>query len=126
MGFFRKKEAKPPGPDYSHVDTREKAERLVERGKLVALLLLPEQFGGDWRAENIVFVPPFAADLKTRVDENIIIPLAIEGKVTRYRAEPEHAGRSMVPIAVKLVASDPADFTYNMAIWGDALGRESP
>jgi hypothetical protein len=124
MSWFSKK-GKSPGPDYSTVDTREKAQRLVDRGELVKLLLLPEQFGGDGRAENVTYVPPFAAELKIEADKNIILPLASEGKVTRYRAEPEYSGRSMVPIAVKLLAYDPSDFTYDIAIWGEALDRKT-
>ncbi len=119
------KTGEPPGPDYSAVDTREKAQHLVDRGELVKLLLLPEQFGGDGRAENVAYVPPFAAELKIDTDTNIILPLALEGKVTRYAAKPEYSGRSIVPIAVKLLAYDPADFTYNIAIWGEALDRKT-
>lgn len=114
---------RPPGPDYSSVDSREKALALVARGELVAMLLLPEELGGDRRLENTVYVPPFAAELKSSTDNNIIFPLVSEGKITRYSAEPEHVGQSFVPIAVKLLASDPANFTYNLAIWGEALTR---
>jgi hypothetical protein len=122
MDWFGKK-AKPAGPDYSHVDSLEKARRLASRGELVALLLLPEAFGGEARSENIVYVPPFAAELKADADENVILPLAAEGKITKYRADPEYAGKSFVPIALKLLAYDPSDFTYDIAIWGEALGR---
>jgi hypothetical protein len=112
------------GPDFSAVDSREQAQRLVERGELVPLMLLSERFGGNPTAENIVFVPPFAAEMKAETDETIVMPLVADGKVTRYRAEPEYSGRSFVPIAIKIVASDPADFTCDLAIWGDALSRE--
>lgn len=122
--FFRKK--KVTGPDYLAVDSREKALALVARGELVAMLLLPEAFGGEVRTENTVYVPPFVAELKSEADRNIILPLAAEGKISRYRAEPEYAGRSVVPIAVRLVGFDPANFTYDIAIWGDALGRATP
>ncbi len=87
------------------------------------MLLLPQEFGGDRRAENTVYVPPFAAELKSSTDNNIIFPLVSEGQITRYRAEPEYAGRSLVPIAVRLLASDPASFSYDLAIWGEALDR---
>ena len=117
------KNEKPPGTDYSLVDSLEKVQRLADRGELVALLLLPEAFGGEARRENTVYVPPFVAELKASADENVILPLAAEGKVTKYRADPEYAGKSFVPIALKLFAYDPSDFTYDIAIWGEALGR---
>jgi hypothetical protein len=85
------------------------------------MLLFPEQFGGEHRVENLVYVPPFVAELKSRTDNNIVLPLAEEGKTRRYNVTPEYAGRSMVPISIKLVGSDPGNFTYEIAIWGDAL-----
>jgi len=122
MDWFRK-EKSPPGPDFSHIDSREKAERLVETGELVALLMLPEEFGGDGRPENVVFVPQFVADLRESAHENIIRPLVAEGKVTQYSVEPEYAGKCFIPIALKLKAYNPAEFTYEIRIWGEALGR---
>ena len=111
------------GPDYSMVDSRQKALARAVRGDLVPLQLLPAIFGGDDSAENLVFVPSFAADLKNRTDENVIAPLAREGKFTRYRATPEYWGNSFVPIAIRIVAEDPGSFAYDLAIWGEALER---
>ncbi len=125
MGWFRSKGVSPQGPDYSQIDSNEKLQRLVGTGELVACLLLPESFGGQLVRENTIYVPPFAAELKRDADQNIILPLAAEGKVKRYAAEPEYSGTSFVPIAIKLIASEPVDFSYKLAIWGDALGRES-
>lgn len=119
--FFRKK--KPTGPDYAGVDSPEKVQALVARGELVAMLLLPEAFGGENRPENLVHVPPFVVHLKSETDQNLIVPLANDGKITRYRAEPQYVGRSRVPIAIRLVGYDPANFTYDIAIWGEALTR---
>ncbi|MCP5395429.1 MAG: hypothetical protein H6918_01625 [Sphingomonadaceae bacterium] len=119
MSWFAKK--KTNGPDYSSVTSRDKVARLVDKGQLVPMLLLPEMFGGDASEANLVFVPPFAADLKKRADENIIRRLAAEGKITRYNAEPIYCGRSFVPVAVTVQAFDPGDFTETIRIWGEAL-----
>jgi hypothetical protein len=108
------------------LDSNDKVQGLVARGELVPVLLLPEIFGGQAEPANTVYVPPFAAELKREADQNIIAPLAAEGKIKSYIAEPEYSGRSFVPIAIQLIASDPADFTYDIAIWGEALGRDSP
>lgn len=87
------------------------------------MLLLPEIFGGDDDPVNIVFVPPFAAHLKQRADEDIIQPMAEQGKITRYNAAPSYSGNSFVPIAVTVEASDPGEFTQTIGIWGDGLTR---
>lgn len=122
MGWFTKsKQAR--GPDYSAVTSREDAVRLVATGELVPMLLLPEMFGGDSGPANIVFVPPFAAELKRRTDETIVRPLAADGKVTRYEAVPRYSGKSFVPVSVTVRAFDPGDFSETIAIWGEALSE---
>jgi len=113
----------PVGPDWSHVDSPEKAKALVEEGVLVELLLLPEEFGGPRVPENIVYVPPFVEEMKYRTDMNIIRPLIMDGVATEYTATPEHVGPCMVPIAIRVEATEPGQFACNLAIWGAALGR---
>ena len=98
-----------------------KAMRLAKKGELVPILLLPEIFGGDNLEANVVFVPSFAADLKNSADENIVKPLAAEGRITRYRAEPVYSGKSFVPVALSIHAHDPSDFHHRIAIWGEGL-----
>lgn len=88
-----KEEEAASRPDYSEVNTNEKVQRLVASGELVPLLLLPEAFGGTPIRENTTYVPPYAAELKRDFDQNVIMPLAAERKVTHYRADPEYAGR---------------------------------
>jgi hypothetical protein len=122
MGWFGRKK-KPNGPDYSAVVSAEMATRLAERGELVPVFLLPEMFGGDASAVNVVFVPPFAAELKNRADENIIRPLATEGKVTRYNAEPTYSGKSFVPVSITVHAYDPGEFQQTIRIWGEGLAE---
>lgn len=121
MGWLGRK--KPKGPDYSAVTSREEAVRLAGRGELVPMLLLPEMFGGDDGPGNVVFVPPFAAELKRQADENVIRPLAAEGRITRYNAEPSYSGRSFVPVAVTVRAEDPGAFSQTIAIWGEGLAE---
>jgi hypothetical protein len=77
--------------------------------------------GGDARPENIVFVPPFVAEIKMRTDGHIIRPLAADGAITRYEAEPAYSGSCLVPIILKVRAYDPGDFTHTIKIWGEGL-----
>ena len=125
FGFFKKKKGPPPrGPDFSDVDSQAKAAALFRRGELEKLLLLPELFGGEDIPDNTIYVPVGVAAVKAGIDENVIGPLAAEGKVTRYTAEPEYQGTCFIPIAITITASDPGEFTTTINIWGDALGRE--
>ncbi|MFI0472207.1 hypothetical protein ACGLWX_05715 [Halomonas sp. HMF6819] len=122
FGWFKKN---TKGPDYSGVDSREKAEALVQKGELQKLLLLPAEFGGEDVPPNVVYVPAFAVELKANTDQNIILPLAQEDTITRYNAAPEYEGKSFIPAAINIEASEPGSFTYRVAIWGKALDESS-
>jgi hypothetical protein len=124
FGWFRKKPAALNSPDFSGIDSREKAEELFIRGDLEKLSLMPLEFGGADNALNTLYVPIGVAAIKSGIDNNVIGPLASEGKVTKYRAMAEYQGKSCIPIAIKIVASDPGEFTTTITIWGDALARK--
>ena len=113
------------GPDFADVDIK-RAQALAKQGALVPLLLLPVEFGGKNIPQNVVYVPPFAFGEKRRIDLEIVAKLAKEGRVTQYEAIPEYQGASAVPIAIRVRASQPGDFTAQIIIWGDALKREQP
>jgi hypothetical protein len=110
-----------PGPDFSHVDSLEKAEQLVSRGELTRLHLFPPEFGGVDDPRNLVFVPPFVVDLKHGIDTNVIRPLIEQGQVGSYEATPQYEGASFVPSAIEIRASDPEEFRTSLKIWGEAL-----
>lgn len=117
----------PPGPDYAWIDSREKAEALVESGELVALLMAPEDFGGEPRPENIVYAPQFAAEMKESIEQDVIRPIVLSGKVVEYSVTPEYAGGCFVPIALRLMFHDSVDAKYyEIRIWGEALRRPQP
>jgi hypothetical protein len=63
------------------------------------------------------------ADLKHDFDHNIVIPQAAEGRVTRYSAQPEYQGRSIVPVAIQVAATEPAELVHDIAIRGTGLNR---
>ncbi len=112
------------GPDFSNITSQAQAAELARDGQLEALLLLPAVFGGrDDIPENVVYVPVGLGEVKRGIDENVIAPLVREGKVTRYSATPEYTGKSFIPIAITITASEPGSFTTTIAIWGEALTR---
>lgn len=129
MLFWKRKpkEPGPPahGPDFSQVDSHEKAIALVEAGELEPLYLMPPEFGGPDAPQNIVYVPMGIADVKRGTDLNIIAPLVESGDVQHYSAVPEYRGGSFIPMAIKIEASDPKQFEVEIKIWGEALDRES-
>jgi len=112
------------GPDFSGVTSEKQAEELARAGKLERLLLLPAIFGGrDDVPANYVYVPVGLAEVKQRIDENIIAPLVRDGQVTKYAATPEYSGSSTIPIAITVTASVPGSFTTTIAVWGEGLTR---
>jgi len=125
FGWLKKKPPPPMGPDFSSIDSREKAEALLRRGELETLYLMPLELGGADIPPNVVYVPLGVAELKAGVDNNVIGPLVEEGTLTSYTATPEYQGRSFIPIAIRIVASDPGHFSTTINIWGEALTRET-
>lgn len=118
------KSSEPNGPDFSMVDSRAKAEELFRRGELEKLFLMPLEFGGQDVPLNFLYVPVGVAAIKSGIDNNVIGPLAAEGKINHYKAVPEYQGKSFIPIAVTITASDPGHFTTTINIWGEALTRK--
>ena len=127
FGFFKRKpkqQAAPNGPDFSEVDSAQKAEGLFRAGQLEKLFLMPLAFGGEDVPQNVLYVPIGVAGVKDGIDENVIGPLAQEGKISQYKAEAEYQGNSFIPIAVKITAWEPSQFTTTINIWGEALSRD--
>lgn len=114
---------KPNGPDFSRIDSQDKAEELFRRGDLEKLFLMPLEFGGEDIPVNTVYVPVGIAAIKAGTDNDIIGPLVANGRVSKYTAKPEYQGTSFVPIAIQIRASEPGLFESTIAIWGEALHR---
>ena len=129
MPFWKRKPKLPGppkhGPDFSAVDSREKAMAMVEAGTLETLWLMPPEYGGVDDPRNILYVPKGIAEVKRRTDLNIIAPLIQSGDVQYYEATPEYRGNSFVPMALDISATDPKKFRTQIAIWGEALDRKS-
>ena len=120
MGLFDRFKKKPEvPPDFSGVDSREKAEELARKGVLCPLYLMPLRFGGsESLLENSVLATPAAVEWKDRFDDQVEKLLA-QGKVNGYSCEPQYRDKSFVPCAVKVTARrDGADvLTETIHIW---------
>src|SRR5687767_9585736 len=121
FGWFKKKSAPRSGPDFSAIDSREKAEALFRRGDLEKLFLIPLEFCGVDNPLNTLYVPVGVARIKADIDNNLIGPMAADGTITKYTAAPEYQGKSCIPVAIKIVASEPGEFSSTIKIWGTAL-----
>lgn len=124
FGWFKKKERPTNGPDFSDVDSLAKADRLYQQGKLEKLFLMPPEFGGEDHPLNTLYVPIGFAAVKSRIDLNTIAELIEAGQVTEYTASPQYQGKSFIPIAIEIIASNPGSFTATINMWGDALTRD--
>lgn len=104
------------GPNFSDIDSHEKAENLYNQGELAKLYLLPLEFGGMDAPMNIVYVPEFVNMLKKRFDI-MIEELLQEGKQLSYNASPEYKGKSFIPSKLNISVSGDAEFIETIQIW---------
>ena len=93
-------------PDFSAVDSLEKAQALVNDGKLERLYLFPLEFGGKDIPQNVLYVPIGFAAMKQRID-SMVRDLVNQGQVSTYAAHPEYKGNSFVPSKIKITAVHP-------------------
>jgi hypothetical protein len=109
------------GPDFSHIDSKEKAEEFVRKGVLEKCFLLPLEFGGKDIDQNTVYVPLGFAKVKSDIDKNIIAPLVMDKSISQYEAFPNYQGSSFVPMSIQINASNPGSFSTKINIWGEAI-----
>ena len=103
-------------PDFSEIDSQEKAEAAAKTGTLVPVHLMPLRFGGVDGVENIVYAPPITVELKERNDD-MVQDLLEQGKVASYSAIPQYKGNSFVPSSIVIKASGESVFEYTINIW---------
>lgn len=106
------------GPDFESVDSLKKAERLHRSGQLERLFLMPLKYGGEDIPPNVVYVPVGIASIKDGIDVNVVGPLLEAGKVAHYSASPEYQGKSFIPTAINIQASEPESFATRIHVWG--------
>lgn len=137
FGWFKKKAATdareaatPPESsvrpnDFSHITSRELAEAAWQSGQLQKLLLMPAEFGGEDVEVNVLYLPGVAADAKRTVDLQQVLPLAQQGRISRYEARPQYFGDSFVPSLLTIDACDPGRFTAEVRVWGSVAERHA-
>lgn len=119
--FKRKRRRREePRPDFSSVDSLEKAMQLSDEGTLEPLQLVPLEFGGTDVPINVVYVPVGVVKIKQQIDEKMIGDLIAKGAVSQYEVKPDYNGTSVVPTALTVRAWNPGEFSTRIRIWGDA------
>lgn len=117
LNWFKKKPQPPKnGPDYSEVDSLDKARALYQSGEFARIWLCPLEFGGQDSELNSLYVPRAASDLKDRFDA-LVSQLLDQGKVETYHVVPEYRGKSFVPSALLLEAKGEGGITERIEIW---------
>ncbi len=106
-------------PDFSLVDSREKAISLMQQGKLEKLYLFPPEFGGPDVPENTTYVPLGLVQAKTQFDSTVA-KLVKEGTVSQYSAVPEYKGDSFIPARIIIRAWHPersGEVNCTLEVW---------
>ena len=120
MGSTQGSPPEPPAtPDYSHVTTKEDAQKLVKEGKLFKILLFPEEFGGEDNPLNTVYVPAGIPEIKDQLT-GTLIKYYNEELIDSLTVTPEYKGNSIVPSKIKMVAkhaTKTGTFAPSIDIW---------
>lgn len=103
-------------PDYSNIDSHEKAQQLCARKELVKLHLMPLDWGGEDVALNIIYVPEFVLEQKVRID-GMIEELLVAGYNLHYAASPEYKGRSLIASKLVITVSGDRQLEATIEIW---------
>jgi len=104
------------GPDYSEIDSNQKAVDLFNKGELTKIYLMPIEFGGIESPMNSLYVPEFTKMFKQRFDK-MIEKLLVDGKKLSYSAEPEYKGKSFIPSKLKISVTGDSEFNETINIW---------
>jgi hypothetical protein len=102
--------------DYSQIDSQEKAQALCAQKELVKLHLMPLDWGGADVALNIIYVPEFVLEAKSRLD-GMIEELLEAGHNLRYSASPEYKGNSFIASKLIIKVSGDREMEATIEIW---------
>ncbi len=107
------------GLDFSHIDSKEKAIALSEKGELFKILLFPDEFGGQDIPQNVVYVPAGVPEIKDQIT-GTLIRFVKDGLIDNLKVEPEYKRRSFVPSKIKMFTSHSGksgQFNPTIEIW---------
>ncbi len=106
-------------PDFSAVQSRDAARTLAAEGKLVAVLLLPAELGGQDVEANRVYVTPEAAQART-LAVGSLVRMVKQGVVDKMDVVPTYKGKSFIPATIQMKASSSktgGHFDQQISVW---------
>ena len=123
--------------DCARVTSKLRLSLARRRGQLAALELLPARarVGRDEGQLNTVFVPPYFAEQKRRIDQLVTAGLVRHGMGSAgFSVTPDFAGRSLVPASIHIDVAGAAECWVVLRIWepdddhgrGDDDGADGP
>jgi hypothetical protein len=106
-------------PDFSKIDSLDKARALEAQGVLVRILLFPAEFGGEETPQNVVYVPKKAAEAKALIT-GTLVRFVEEDLIDHLVVEPNYKGDSIVPSRLVMKASHSTKegrFNPTVVVW---------
>ena len=108
-----------PKRDWSAVTSTDAALALAEQGELFKILLLPEAFGGEDVAQNVVYVPRGIPEIKAQLTRALSRAVDAD-EIDQLNVQAEYKGDSAVPSRLHIKASHSAKesgFAQVIEIW---------
>lgn len=113
MGLFDLFKKKKELPDFSYVNSIEKAKEECDKGILDRVLLIPTTFGGTEDESNMIYVPK-AFKINKEGYDRIISQVAKRENANTYECIPEYKNGSVVPFKVTMIVyKDGKEFKSN-------------
>ncbi|MEP3889730.1 MAG: hypothetical protein ABJN69_04635 [Hellea sp.] len=106
-------------PDFSHIDSMEKAEALHKKGELEKILLFPTEFGGDDNPANAVFVPVGISAAKNSITQ-ALIGMVEDGSIDKLDVSVDYKGNSFIPSKIFMKATHSTksgQFNPTVEVW---------
>jgi hypothetical protein len=104
--------------DFSSITSLKAAEDACRDGRLMKMLLLPAELGGQDLPENVLYVPPVACEMKNESTAELLD--AVRGGMREVAVVPEYRGTSFVPTKITITAAQsgvPHQYKLEIRIW---------
>ena len=105
-----------PQENFTDIDSMAKLEQLYHKGRLVKILLMPEEFGGIDSGVNSLYVTQEAQKVKQEFDDKIL-SLSSKGKKLFYNITPEYNDRSYIASKLHLSVTGDVLLEHTIEIW---------
>ena len=106
-------------PDFSHIDSKEKAEALFKKGELEKILLFPSEFGGEDIPPNTLYVPAGISVAKDSVTRSLV-QMVEDGSIDNLKVDVDYKGKSFIPSKIIMKASHSTksgQFNPTIEVW---------